>query len=245
AAALAAGALALAVLPPAARAASSSPAAGYEAIDGPYFERNLPGKLAESLAAARAALQERPGDAALLWREGRDLVRRGEKASGKAGKLADYRAAEAALARAVELDPKSADAHFWYGVAMGRRGETQGILHSLFLIKPIRAQMRATLALDPDHGGAHRVLGEILWQVPGFAGGDKKAALAEFEAAVRLDPSYTANYEPLAQAYLHFHRGRAAVRVLKALEAVKEPKDPASYPDDLADARKTLAELAR
>ena len=81
--------------------------------------------------------------------------------------------------------------------------------------------------------------------LPGFAGGDKKRALAEFEAAVNLDPDYTSNYEPLAKAYIHFHRGRDAVRVLKAVAAVEHPKDPAAYPDDLEGAKKLLSELAR
>ena len=128
---------------------------------------------------------------------------------------------------------------------MGRRGETQGVLKSLFLIKPIRREMHATLALDPNHGGAYRVLGEMLWQIPGFAGGDKKKALEDYETAVRLDPSYTANYQVLAEAYLHFGRKDDAIRVLKAVSQVKSPRDPAQYPEDLRDAQKLLAELAR
>ncbi|MBI3564908.1 MAG: hypothetical protein HY079_06920, partial [Elusimicrobia bacterium] len=133
----------------------------------------------------------------------------------------------------------------FYGITMGRRGETQGILKSLFLIKPIKKEMAEVLRLDPRHGGAHRVLGEILWQVPGFAGGDKKKALEEFEAAVRLSPDYTANYEPLVEAYLKYGRKDDAVRVLKQGLAVTAPSDPAAAPDDQADLRKLLEKLAR
>lgn len=226
-------------------AALPASAADLSPVDALYFHRNEPGKLQESIARLDELLKGAPNDPELLWRQGRSVMRRGEKRDRKADKLADYLQAEALLKKAVDLKPDAVDAHFFYGVVMGRRGEAQGILKSLFLIKPIRAQMAATLKLDPNHGGAHRVLGEILWQVPGFAGGDKKQALKEFEDAVRLSPDYSANYQPLAEAYVHYDRKDDAVRVLKAVEAIKEPSDPAAYPDDLADAKALLEKLTR
>lgn len=225
-------------------AAGPARAADVRALDELYWHRNEGRNLDENLRGLDAALAASPGDPELLWRKGRALYRRGERQARRAEKLADYLTAEDLIKRSLELRPGSADAHFWYGVAMGRRGETQGILKSLFLIKPIRREMRETLRLDPDHGGAHRVLGEILWQVPGFAGGDKKKALEEFEAAVRLSPNYTANYEPLAEAYVRAGRKDEAVALLKRVEAIKDPSDPAAYPDDLSDAKRLLSKLA-
>ena len=81
-------------------------------------------------------------------------------------------------------------------MTIGRWGETKGLLKALFIIKPLKKEMAEVLRLDPSHGGAHNVLAEILWQVPGFAGGDKKRALEEFETALRLSPRYTANHQP-------------------------------------------------
>jgi predicted Zn-dependent protease len=126
---------------------------------------------------------------------------------------------------------------------MGRWGEAKGIMKAMFLIKPIRKEMAETLKLDPHQGGAHRVLGEMLWQIPGFAGGDKKAALAEYETAVMLSPSHSTNYQVLAEAYLHFGRKDDAIRTLKAVAEIKNPADPSEYPGDLADANKLLAKL--
>jgi tetratricopeptide (TPR) repeat protein len=185
-----------------------------------------------------------PVEADLLWHRCRSLVRRGEKREKKSDMLADYDLARLDCAKSVELSSGSADAHFWLGVAMGRWGETKGILKAMFLVQPIRREMEATLSLDPNHGGAHHVLGEMLWHIPGFAGGDKKKALAEFEAAVRLSPSHSANYQPLAEAYLHFGRKDDAIRTLNAVVAIKDPADPAEYPDNVADAKKLLATLS-
>jgi len=231
----------------AALAAFGAPAraADLASIDAAYFHRDQAGNLDRSLAEIDAALPASAGAASadLLWRRGRTLIRRGEKREKSADKLADFDLARQDCEKAVALSSGSADAHFWHGVAMGRWGEAKGIFKALFLIKPIRREMAATLALDPNHGGAHRVLGEMLWQIPGIAGGDKKAAIAEYETAIRLSPNHSTNYQVLAEAYLHFDRKDDAIRVLKAVADIKTPDDPAEYPGDLADARKLLAKL--
>jgi predicted Zn-dependent protease len=103
--------------------------------------------------------------------------------------------------------------------------------------------MAETLRLDPTQGGAHRVLGEMLWQIPGMFGGDKKAALAEYELAVKMSPTHSTNYQVLADAYLHFDRKDDAIKTLKAVADIKNPADPSDYPGDLADAQKRLAKL--
>lgn len=244
AAALAAAALLLIVVPGA--AAETATGADYRDIDHLYWHRDQGDNLKthlELLEKAGGASPARDADPPALWRRCRALVRRGEKRATRAEKLADYEAARKDCEKAVMLQPSSPDANFWHGVSMGRWGETKGIMKALFLVKPIKRAMEATLALDAAHGGAHHVLGEILWQLPGFAGGDKARALREFEEAVRLSPDYTANHKALAEAYLHFKRKGDAVRVLRLVEAVKTPADPAEYPENLADAAALLRTL--
>lgn len=207
------------------------------ALDAQYLQRHQPGALEANVAALEAA----PADAEHLWRLCRALVRRGERGGGPA----DFALARGRCEESVALSSTTAAAHFWLGVATGRYAESKGRLKAFALVKPIRAQMRATLALDPDHGGAHHVLGQILWKLPRLAGGDKKAALAEFEEAVRLSPRYTANYLPLAEALLHFGRREDAVRVLDSALQVTDPADPAAAGEDAAKARLLLESIRR
>lgn len=227
-----------------------------ESFDADYYNRNEPGRLDANITQIEGLLsvKEVPGiareplrndalRAGYLWRLCRAKIRRGEKKEKKSDRLGDYEEARKDCEKAVQLSSGTADARFWHGVSMGRWGETKGIMKALFLVKPIKREMEATLKLDPAHGGAHHVLGEILWQLPGFAGGDKKQALKEFEEAVRLSPDYTANHVPLAEAYLHFKRKDDAIRVLKLVEAVSKPADPAEYPENVADAKKMLEKL--
>lgn len=205
------------------------------AVDAQYFERHQPGALDANIAALEAA----PADAEALWRLCRALVRRGEKGGG----VADFALARRRCEESVALSSAAANAHFWLGVALARYGEARGVVKSLALVRPIRAEMRKTLALDPGHGGAHQVLGQVYWKLPRLAGGDKKAALAEFEEAVRLSPRYTANYVPLAEALLHFGRREDAARVLEAALKVSDPADPAAAVEDAVKARSLLESL--
>ena len=220
-----------------------------ESFDAQYFQRHLDDNLDKNIAALEDALgsvvigDSESWKAPYLWRLCRAKIRRSERLEKRSEKLALYESAKGDCERSVALSARTADAHFWLGVAIGRWGETKGLMKALFVIKPLKREMAEVLRLDPSHGGAHNVLGEILWQVPGFVGGDKKKALEEFEEALRLSPRYTANHQPLAEAYLHFGRREDAIRVLRMVEDTKDPADPAEYPDNLADAKKLLSKL--
>lgn len=205
------------------------------ALDAQYFQRHQPGMLEANVAALEAA----PADAEHLWRLCRALVRRGEKGGG----ASDFALGMQRCSESVKLSSTTANAYFWLGVALARYGEAKGALKSLPLIKPIRAEMARTLELDPGHGGAHQVLGQILWKLPRIVGGDKKAALAEFQEALRLSPRYTSNYIPLAEALLHFGRRDEAVRVLESALAVTDPADPAAASVDIPKAKAMLERL--
>ena len=218
--------------------------ADYAAIDQLYFHRDQGKNLDESISALDTQIKS-GGDGDLYWRRCRSLVGRGDKREKKSDKLVDYDLARQDCEKSVKLNPNAADAHFWYGISMGRWGEAKGIMKAMFLIKPIRKEMAETLKLDPKQGGAHRVLGEMLWQIPGFAGGDKKQALVEYEAAVKMSPDHSTNYQPLAEAYVYFDRKDDAIKTLKAVAEIKNPADPSDYPGDLADSKKLLEKLTK
>ena len=207
-----------------------------------YFSRNEPGNLdrAEQILRQRLGMRE---DEPALWRLSRCLIREGEREKKKSKKIDLFKEAEMSALRAVELDPKDAQAHFILGFAYGRRGQTQGIMHSLFLVGPIRKEMEAALALDPNHGGAYHILGELYRQLPRMAGGSKVQGLAYLEKALAAAPNNTSVHCDLAEAYLDAGKKDEARAVLERLPAVKTPDDPAEFPDDVAQARKLLETL--
>lgn len=217
---------------------------GFEEIDRLYFHRHQGDNLGASISRLEERLKGDPSDAQALWRLGRSLVRRGERKSATAEKLAEFRRAMELIESSLSIDERSADANYWWGLAAGRYGQTRGMLRAMFLVRPIRKRMRRALELDPRRGGAHHVLGEMLRRIPVFAGGSKKGAVAELEEALRLSPNWTVNYTALAEAYLEVREKDKAKAVLKRAFEVREPDDPAEHEDNLADARRMLKELA-
>src|SRR5215470_7647444 len=66
-------------------------------------------------------------------------------------KLEAYDRGRQAARRAIELAPRSAPAHFWYGTNTGRWGQTKGVLRSLFLLPSVKEAMQTALELDPSY----------------------------------------------------------------------------------------------
>ncbi|MHB2025320.1 MAG: glycerate kinase family protein [Elusimicrobiota bacterium] len=223
--------------------ARSAPNASFLKIDRLYFHRNQDHNLDKSVLETQRMLEENPGNPELLWREGRGLIREGESSANKRKKIAAFKKAIAVLNHAVAANPKNVDAHYWLGVALGRFGQARGIIKSLFLVGPLRREMKTVLSLDPNYAGAYRVLGEMHLQLPRFAGGDRLKGIAEIASAVRLAPGYTTNYIALAKAYSDNGQKNEAIATLRRALAVKVPADPAEYSDDMKQARKMLHSL--
>ena len=224
--------------------ASLHAAAGpFDEADHLYLRRNVPGNLEKSNSLLKTLLDSESKNAQAWWRLGRGLERLGERQISKKERLATYEEAKKALERSIELNANLAEAHFFMGITLGRIGQTRGILKSLFLVGPIKREMKRTLELDPQHGGAHHVLGEMLRQIPGFAGGSKKGAVRELETSVELDPKRTAHYTALAQAYVDVKDKAKARKTLESMLEIKDPIDPGEWDDDVREARRMLGVL--
>jgi tetratricopeptide (TPR) repeat protein len=217
--------------------------ATFSEIDDLYFHRDQPAKLEQSLEKLGQALAASPDSAELLWKHGRSLVRMGGRPKAKKERLKFFEQARGELERSVAINSKDPQAHYWLGMAFGRIGQEKGIFKALFLVGKIRGEMEKTLALDPAHAGACRVLGELYDQLPGFAGGDPQKALVEFEKAVNSSPNDITNYTALAEAYRKAGRVQDAKAVLERGLAVTNPADPAEAVDDQADMRRLERQL--
>lgn len=117
-------------------------------------------------------------------------------------KLAAYDRGRELGKRAVELAPKSHDAHIWYAINTARWGETKGILRSLFLLPSVKEEIRILLELNPRSIRAHVLAGNVFLEVPGFAGGDRAKAAEHFKKALEVDPRFTGARLDLARLYI-------------------------------------------
>ena len=213
-------------------------------IDSLYLHRDQGDNLDRSLTLIKEGLSKKPEDPALLWREGRDLIRIGERAKTSDQKIQFYEQARKVLEQSLQINPNQADAHCWLGIAMGRIGQARGILRSLFLLEPLRRQMHEALALDPRYEPALHVLGEVYLEIPHFVGGSLKKALALFKEARAINPNDLVNLLSLGQTYQKLGEKEKALAVLNAALAVKTPADPGEYQDNCKDIRRVIGELS-
>ena len=76
-------------------------------------------------------------------------------------RASSLREAVATARAAVALDSASADARYRLAAALGLAADQAGGLSKISFAREAYAETEVTLALDPDHGGAHHILGRL------------------------------------------------------------------------------------
>ena len=239
-----AGALILAavVLAAAGAAWAQTPVEAARALVARYHED--PARLDRARELLDAALaRERKVDTLVMLSYVQFLI--GDvRAATAEDKLAAYDRGREIGQRAVELAPKTPDAHLWYAINTARWGETKGVLRSLFLLPTIREELRILLELDPRSVRAHILAGNVLLEVPGFAGGDRAKAEEHFKKALEIDPRFTNARVDLARVYIADGRYADARRELQRVVDETSPSVVADWTvKDAPRARKLLESI--
>ena len=151
-------------------------------------------------------------------------------------KLEAYEQGRQAAKRAVELDPKSAVAHFWYATNTARWGQVNGVVRSLFLLPTVKREIQIILDIDPNFTAVYALAGNVFYEVPGLLGGDLNKAEEMFRKGLAQDPKFTAMNVGLGKTLLKLGRTAEAQRVLQAVLDEKEPRNPADW--TMKDSRK-------
>jgi tetratricopeptide (TPR) repeat protein len=138
-------------------------------------------------------------------------------------KLAAYERGREIGRRAVELAPRSHDAHLWYAINTGRWGQTKGIMRSLFLLPTVREEIDIILTLDPRSVRGHSLAGNVMLELPGVVGGDRAKAEEHFRKALATDPRFTVARVDLARALIAGGRYDEARRELQRVVAERAP----------------------
>lgn len=149
---------------------------------------------------------------------------------------------------AIRRDPRSAPAHYWYGVNLGSYGQARGKLKSLFLVGPLKEAFQETVRLDPTcyYGGGYRALGRLYFELPGFAGGDKRKAEENLRMSLKVEPCYTLTLLYLAELLVDSRRDSEAREVLERLMNCRPaPGFEREYRQDQEEGKRLLERLAR
>lgn len=204
-----------------------------EQADELYAARTETTGAEKALVVYEEILTKEPNSVEVLWKAARSCFWMGDHAADKKQKVADFEKGIAYAKRAVEIEPRSVDAHFWLAGLWGSYGETKGVLKSLSLVKPIRKELETVNRLnDRYQGGAgYRVLGIVDYKVPGFAGGSKKRAIEQLNKALTIDPSNAFNHYYAAEYFAT--AGGDKMKAVEHLDTLKdlETNDDVDAPD--------------
>jgi len=144
-------------------------------------------------------------------------------------KLAAYDRGRELGKRAVELAPRDEEAHLWYAINTGRWGQTKGVIRSLFLLPTVREEIETILSLNPRSARGRSLAGNVLMEVPGFAGGDRGKAEKQFRWGIEADPHFTTLRVDLARLLIEGGRHDEARRELTAVLEEQTPTNVADW----------------
>lgn len=90
----------------------------------------------------------------------------------------------------VDKHPDQAAAHVWAGIVYSTYAGEVSMFSAGKQVKRARAELERALELDPQalHGSAYTSLGALLYQIPGFMGGDDEQAEAMLRKGLELNP---------------------------------------------------------
>lgn len=132
----------------------------------------------------------------VAWQFGRSGFEWAEFATNDDDRATIASEAIAACRRAVEISPTNGDAHYYLAMNLGQLARTKS-LGALKLVKEMESCFKRAIELKStvDHHGAHRSLGVLYFEAPGWPAsiGSKKHAREHLGKAAGLEPEFPEN----------------------------------------------------
>ena len=144
-------------------------------------------------------------------------------------KLASYERGRDVAKRAIDLAPRSPEAHLWYAANLGRWAITKGKLRAAFLLSTLRSEIDTILEIDPNHVPGLALAGSFYLETPAMFGGDVPRAEGYLRKALSLDPHFTRARLELSRCLIAQGRYDEARAELKRTVDERQPSYPADW----------------
>lgn len=171
-----------------------------------------------------------------LWRLAKFKFYLADREEDKSKKSKILQSAVESAKKAVLADGNRVEGHFWLAANDGEYADMKGAMESLGLVKTIRKEFEAALAIDPMYqdGAAYLALGQIDISLPRLFGGNEKRGIDRLEQGLKAAQNNAEIKIALAEVYDKKGRKDEAKSLL---ESVLNAKDPARTPNEMEDLR--------
>jgi tetratricopeptide (TPR) repeat protein len=148
----------------------------------------------------------------------------------------------------IREEPNRVEGHYWLAMNLCGQADVGSKLLGGKLLPRIMEELQRSVALNAafDQAGAHRVLGRIYYEAPGWplSVGDMQKSRQHLQAAVSLSPATSTNHLYLAETLSRLNETALArqelAQVLTSTRAAVKPQD---LEEDRQEARRLLAAM--
>jgi tetratricopeptide (TPR) repeat protein len=201
-------------------------------VDGPlkeadelYTRRDDLEKLRQAAAIAEKQIAGNRTDYEALWRLAKFRYYLADRETDKDKRVKIYQSGADTAKRAIAANPNRVEGHFWMGANTGELASLKGALDSLGLIRSIRREFEAALAIDPTYGKGtiHLALGEMDLRLPRLFGGNERRGLQRLESGLQFGEHNAELKLALAEVYIKKNRADQARTLLDGILANADP----------------------
>jgi tetratricopeptide (TPR) repeat protein len=207
-------------------------------IIAPKASSNLTARVNKNFQQARALYLADTNNATNAWQFGRACFEFGEISTDNATKAEIAAQGIAACRQSIAVYPRSAAAHCYLGMTIGRLADTKRNLAALKMVKEVEREFNAARELDEHFSFAapDRNLGLLYFEAPAFISiGSRSKARQHFQRAVELAPDYPENRLFYIEALVKWGDHDGARSEFKALEKIWRSAKEKYSGDDWAD----------
>jgi len=220
-----------------------SPAVAFSAQKNPtaraddlFAARDNADDLQQGISVMEQLTVREPSNYEAWWRLARLRYYLGDREKDQAKKSKLFQAGVEAAKKGVALDGARVEAHFWFAANEGEYADLKGALQSLGLVKTIRKEFEAALAINPayENGAIYSALGQIDLNLPRLLGGNERRGIERLEEGLKVGPSNAELKMTLAEVYQKKGKRDEAK---KLAESVLNGNDPARSPIEMDELR--------
>lgn len=211
-----------------------------------FAERDSTESLTHAAVLMGELAKREPANFEAFWRLARFKYYLADREKNNPAKSKVLQASMDAAKKAVELDPGRVEGHFWLGASTGEYADLKGALQSLSLVKTVRREFEAALAINPsyENGDIYSALGQIDLNLPRLFGGNERRGLERLEQGLKVGVNNLDLKLTLAEVYVKKARNDEARALLESLLGASDPARSHLEQEDIkAKARSLLEKL--